>query len=117
VAADIFSQLKSHELNREGRRKVEAELLRRGAASVTSMSRGTRRICLVATNFVYSPKWLKGLTLTADWWHIDMRSIASLLGTQFTVDLNKPDLVIRGPSTTPGKPGPIILVIDPNENL
>ena len=46
-----------------------------------------------------------------------MRSIASLLGTQFTVDLNNPDLVIRGPPAIPGKPGPIILVIDPNENL
>ena len=22
---------------------------------------------------IYSPKWLKGLTLSADWWHIDMR--------------------------------------------
>ena len=32
---------------------------------------------------VYSPKWIKGLTLSADWWHIDMRSIASLLGVQF----------------------------------
>jgi iron complex outermembrane receptor protein len=66
---------------------------------------------------IYSPKWIKGLTLTADWWHIDMRSIASLLGTQFTVDLNNPDLVIRGPPVIPGEPGPIILVIDPNENL
>jgi outer membrane receptor protein involved in Fe transport len=66
---------------------------------------------------VYSPKWIKGLTLTADWWHIDMRSIASLLGTQFTVDLNNPDFVIRGPPVIPGKPGPIVLVIDPNENL
>jgi TonB dependent receptor len=66
---------------------------------------------------VYSPKWIKGLTLTADWWHIDMRSIASLLGTQFTVDLNNPDRVIRGPPVIPGTPGPIILVIDPNENL
>ena len=66
---------------------------------------------------VYSPKWIKGLTLTADWWHIDMRSIASLLGAQFVVDNNIPGLVIRGPSTTPGEPGPIILVIDPNENL
>ncbi len=66
---------------------------------------------------VYSPKWFKGLTLTADWWHIDMRSIASLLGSQFTVDLNNPDLVIRGPPVVPGEPGPIILVIDPNENL
>ena len=46
-----------------------------------------------------------------------MRSIASLLGTQFTVDLNNPDLVIRGPPEIPGKPGPIVLVLDPNENL
>ena len=66
---------------------------------------------------VYSPKWIKGLTLSTDWWHIDMRSIASLLGSQFTVDLNNPDLVIRAPSMSPGKPGPIILVIDSNENL
>ena len=66
---------------------------------------------------VYSPKWLKGLTLSADWWHIDMRSIASLLGTQFIVENNIPGLVIRGPPTVPGKPGPILLVIDPNENL
>src|SRR6266700_4706365 len=42
--------MKSHELNREGRRKVEAELLRRGAGSVTSTARGTRRIFLLATN-------------------------------------------------------------------
>ena len=66
---------------------------------------------------VYSPKWIKGLTLTADWWHIDMRSIASLLGGQFVVDNNIPGLVIRGPPVIPGEPGPIILVIDPNENL
>jgi iron complex outermembrane recepter protein len=66
---------------------------------------------------VYSPKWLKGLTLSADWWHIDMRSIASLLGTQFIVENNISGLVFRGPSTIPGRPGPIILVIDPNENL
>jgi iron complex outermembrane receptor protein len=66
---------------------------------------------------VYNPKWIKGLTLSADWWHIDMRSIASLLGTQFIVENNIPGLVIRGPSTIPGVPGPILLVIDPNENL
>jgi iron complex outermembrane recepter protein len=66
---------------------------------------------------VYSPKWIKGLTLSADWWHIDMRSIASLLGTQFIIENNIPGLVIRGPPTIPGRPGPIILVIDPNENL
>jgi iron complex outermembrane receptor protein len=66
---------------------------------------------------VYSPKWIKGLTLSADWWHIDMRSIASLLGVQFIVENDIPGLVIRGPSTIPGRLGPIILVIDPNENL
>jgi iron complex outermembrane receptor protein len=66
---------------------------------------------------VYSPKWFKGLTLSADWWHIDMRSIASLLGVQFIIEHNIPGLVIRGPPTVPGKPGPILLVIDPNENL
>ena len=66
---------------------------------------------------VYSPKWLRGLTLTADWWHIDMRSIASLLGFQFIVENNIPGLVFRGPSSIPGRPGPIILIIDPNENL
>jgi hypothetical protein len=31
---------------------------------------------------VYSPKWLKGLTMSADWWHIDMRSIVSSLGAR-----------------------------------
>jgi len=66
---------------------------------------------------VYSPKWIKGLTLSADWWHIDMRSIAALLGTQFIIENNLPGLVIRGPPVIPGKPGPIILIIDPNENL
>jgi outer membrane receptor protein involved in Fe transport len=66
---------------------------------------------------VYSPKWLKGLTLSADWWHIDMRSIASFLGAPFIVENNIPGLVIRGPPEIPGEPGPIILVIDPNENL
>ena len=36
--------------------------------------------------FVYSPKWLKGLTISADCWHIDMRSIASILGANFIID-------------------------------
>ena len=26
---------------------------------------------------VYSPRWIKGLTLSADWWHIDMRDIVA----------------------------------------
>ena len=55
---------------------------------------------------VYSPKWIKGLTLSADWWHIDMRSIASFLGAQFIVENNIPGLVIRGPvnPSTPSFP-------------
>ena len=28
---------------------------------------------------VYSPKWIKGLTLSTDYWHIDLRSIASFV--------------------------------------
>jgi hypothetical protein len=66
---------------------------------------------------VYGPKWIKGLTLSADWWHIDMRSITSLLGFQFIVNNDVPGLVFRGPSTVPGEPGRISLVIDPNRNL
>ena len=66
---------------------------------------------------VYSPKWLKGLTLSADWWHIDMRSITSFLGFQFIVDNDIPGLVFRGPPEIPGTPGRIVLVIDPNRNL
>src|SRR5881398_1774139 len=63
---------------------------------------------------VYSPKWIKGLTLSADWWHIDMRSITSLLGVQFIVNNDIPGLVFRGPPEIPGTPGRIVLVIDPN---
>src|SRR5437773_6832009 len=74
---------------------------------------------------VYNPKWIKGLTLSADWWHIDMRSIASFLGAQFIVENNIPGLVIRGPVNPsdvmfppiPGDLGPVNLIIDPNENL
>jgi iron complex outermembrane receptor protein len=66
---------------------------------------------------VYSPKWIKGLTLSADWWHIDMRSITSFLGFQFIVNNDIPGLVFRGPPEIPGTPGRIVLVIDPNRNL
>jgi hypothetical protein len=67
---------------------------------------------------VWSPKWIKGLTLSADWWHIDMRSIVATLGAQFIIDnFTGTNLVQRGPSTIPGQLGPVNLVIDPNENL
>ena len=74
---------------------------------------------------VYSPKWIKGLTLSADWWHIDMRDIVSTLGAQFLIESNPPTpgvqqngpFVFRGPSEVPGQAGPVLLVIDPSENL
>ena len=74
---------------------------------------------------VYSPKWLKGLTMSADWWHIDLRSLISSLGAQFIIEANLPGLVFRTPpppNTPPlpnGQPdrGPVTLVIDPNANL
>ena len=74
---------------------------------------------------VYSPKWLRGLTITADWWHIDLRSLISSLGAQFIIEANLPGLVFRDPPP-PGTPplpngqpdrGPVRLVIDPNANL
>jgi iron complex outermembrane receptor protein len=63
---------------------------------------------------VYSPKCIKGLTLTADFWHIDLRSIASTVAAQFIVDFENsfPGLVIRNPTT-----GAIEEVIDPHLNL
>ena len=74
---------------------------------------------------VYNPKWLKGLTLSADWWHIDLRSLISSLGAGFIIDADLPGLVFRTPPP-PGTPplpngqpdrGAVTLVIDPNENL
>ena len=63
---------------------------------------------------VYSPKWIKGLTLSADFWHIDLRSIASFVGPQFIIDFENsfPGLVIRDPTT-----GAIAAVIGQTLNL
>jgi iron complex outermembrane receptor protein len=63
---------------------------------------------------VYSPKWIGGLTLSADFWHIDLRSIAALASAQFIVDHEKffPHSVIRDPTT-----GFITNIIEPNLNL
>jgi iron complex outermembrane recepter protein len=74
---------------------------------------------------VYSPKWIKGLTLSADWWHIDMRDIVSFVGAQFLIESSPPTpgvqqngpFVFRGASAIPGEPGPVLFVIDPSDNL
>ena len=79
---------------------------------------------------VYSPKWAKGLTLSADWWHIDMRDIVTALGAQTIIQENPPP--DSGASTVvsagggddspwcwfnPIEPGPVQFVIDPSNNL
>src|SRR4029077_3477426 len=79
---------------------------------------------------VYSPKWVKGLTLSADWWHIDMRDIVTALGAQTIILENAPPnngastvvgpgggTVVLGTGTTPLEPGPVQFVIDPSNNL
>jgi len=74
---------------------------------------------------VYSPKWIKGLTLSADWWHIDMRDIVAARGSQTLILENPPTPgvqqngpnVFRGVSSIPGEAGPVLLTIDPSDNL
>ncbi|HEX4707615.1 MAG TPA: TonB-dependent receptor [Candidatus Udaeobacter sp.] len=70
---------------------------------------------------VWSPKWAKGLTVSADWWHIDLRDIVSTLGAQFIISNSNRapfnTLVTRSPSTIPGELGPVTLVLDPNQNI
>src|SRR5882724_6415629 len=63
---------------------------------------------------VYSPKWIKGLTLSADFWHIDLRSIASFVDPQFIVNFENsfPGLVSRDPTTDA-----ITEVVNPSFNL
>ena len=63
---------------------------------------------------VYSPNWIKGLTLSADFWHIDLRSIASFVDAQVILDFEHsfPGLVSRDPTT-----GAITEIINPSLNL
>ena len=67
----------------------------------------------------------QGPYVSADWWHIDLRSLISSLGAQFIIEADLPGLVFRTPPP-PGTPplpngqpdrGAVTLVIDPNDNL
>jgi iron complex outermembrane recepter protein len=68
-------------------------------------------------------KWwspLQGLTVQADFYHIDLRAVTAILDAQYLVDHEDqfPGQVIRGPSTGPDDPfGPIILLLLPEQNL
>ena len=68
-------------------------------------------------------KWwspLQGLTLLADFYHIDLRSVTTMLDPQFLINHEDefPGQVIRGPSTGPNDPfGPIVLLKLPEQNL
>jgi iron complex outermembrane receptor protein len=68
-------------------------------------------------------KWwspLQGLTVSADFYHIDLRGITTNLRAQFLLDHEDqfPGQVIRGPSTGPDDPfGPAILLLVPQQNL
>ncbi len=76
---------------------------------------------------IYSPKWIKGMTLSADWWHIDMRSLVTNLGADFILGTNgtRGGSVFRTPPPPNSPPAPdggpdlggAVLIIDPNQNL
>ena len=61
-----------------------------------------------------APTWVKGLTLSTDFWHIDLRSIASFVGPQFIIDFENsfPGSVVRDPTT-----GAITELLNPRLNL
>ena len=63
---------------------------------------------------------LQGLTLQADFYHIDLRAVTVMLDPQFLIDHEDqfPGQVIRGSSTGPDDPlGPIVLLKLPEQNL
>ena len=69
-------------------------------------------------------KWwspLEGLTLLADFYHIDIREVTVQLDPQFIADHEDqfPNLVIRGPSTDPVLDpfGPVLRILIPQLNL
>ncbi|MEP6603154.1 MAG: TonB-dependent receptor [Spartobacteria bacterium] len=68
-------------------------------------------------------KWwspLQGLTLQADFYHIDLRGVTVRLDPQFLIDHETQfqGQVLRGPSTGPNDPfGPIVLLLLPEQNL
>src|SRR5438270_1468060 len=67
-------------------------------------------------------KWwspLQGLTLQADFYHIDLRSVTAVLRPQYLIDHEEqfPGQVIRGPPPPGERFGPIVLLLLPEQNL
>jgi serine/threonine protein kinase len=76
--------------------------------------------CGDAGHILLSKHVAEGLTLQADFYHIDLRSVTAILDPQFLIDHEDqfPGQVIRGPSTGPNYPfGPIVLLLLPEQNL
>src|SRR6266446_3177582 len=77
---------------------------------------------------VWSPKWLQGLTLSADWYHIDLRDITGTLNPQFVVDTNWSTRIGTLPNGAPvgglfqdqiirNSDGSIVSIISTTQNL
>ena len=106
-------------------------LSRRSRNALPEIPSCTRKLPMNGlTGAVYSPKWIKGLTVSADWWHIDLRDIVATLGAQFIIQSTRPpngastitnpngSQVTRSAGSDPtGEPGPVTLVLDPNQNI
>jgi len=113
-----------------------------GAADPVSDPRSPATGSIVATNLSGNPnlqpetayewtygavitpgKWwspLQGLTLQADFYHIDLRAVTVQLDPQYLINHEDqfPRQVIRGPSTGPDDAfGPIVLLLLPEQNL
>ena len=66
-------------------------LSRRSRNALPEIPSCTRKLPMNGlTESVYSPKWIKGLTVSADWWHIDLRDIVATLGAQFIIQSTRP---------------------------
>jgi outer membrane receptor protein involved in Fe transport len=62
---------------------------------------------------------LQGLTISADFYHIDIRNVTVQLNAQFLINHEDefPGLVIRAPPTSHAEFGPILRLLLPEENL
>jgi len=77
-----------------------------GAFQVRSLVGGNPNLApekayIYTYGIIWSPKWVKGLTLAADFWHYDERNVVSPFGTQDIINREDqfPGRVFRDPNT------------------